>query len=42
MNATRLEEYAKKAWAEMSLEEQEEYDNDFNFFVSDLYFACCT
>lgn len=42
MNGCELEAYAEKEWAQMSQEERQEYDNDYDFFVSDLYFACCT
>ena len=42
MNAVKLEAYAEKEWSLMTDEEKAEYDNDFDFFVSDLYFACCT
>ena len=37
--AEKLEEYAKKEWEEMTEEEKAEYDNDFDFFVYDLYFC---
>ena len=39
MKAQALEELAKKEWAEMTDAEKLEYDNDFDFFVYDLYFC---
>lgn len=37
--AEKLEALAKEEWAEMTDAEKLEYDNDFNFFVSDILFA---
>lgn len=42
MSGAELEEFAEKEWALMTEEEKAEYDNDYNFFVSDLYFCLCT
>lgn len=42
MTGTELEVYAERAWAMMDEEERKEYDNDFDFFVNDLFFCFCT
>lgn len=37
--AQRVEEMCEEEWEEMTEEEKAEYDNDFNFFVSDVLFG---
>lgn len=37
--AQALEAYAKKEWEAMTEAEKAKYDNDFDFFVYDLYFC---
>lgn len=41
-SADELEAYAQRTWATMSDEQRKAYDNDYDFYVSDLWFAMCT
>jgi hypothetical protein len=42
MSGAELEVFAEKEWSLISDEEKKAYDNDFNFFYSDLWFCLCT
>ena len=42
MNGAKIEAMAEKEWALMTDEEKAEYDNDYDFFVSDLMFCIGT
>ena len=37
-----VEAMAEREWAKMTEEDKAEYDNDFDFFVYDLYMCLCT